>query len=174
MTGWEEAPVENAELEKLNRMCAYGHMVLVLAIVICTALIALCAIGILVYATADGADLLGRDRREILITLGHSLIEFVAFVAIIYLLDRMIKDIRDGGTPFTEDSARALKLMATVSIACAAAVVAEQAVGILLLEPSGYNVNVPLIPVGGALILYALALIFGYGAKLQKESDETL
>lgn len=166
--------MEKTELEKLGRICAYGHIFLVLIIAVCTLVTVLCAVGILVYATADSVEILGRNRQEMTITLGHSLIEFVTFVVIIYLLDRIIKSMKNGGTPFTEESARALKLMAAISVVCAVAVAVEQAVGIALLEPTGYTVNVPLIPMGGAIILYALALIFGYGAKLQKESDETL
>ncbi len=134
----------------------------------------MCAVSVCVFAASDGTEIFDIGRAELIILMGYGAVSFCSFAAVTYLLDRIMKTVKGGDSPFTEDNARTLKLMAFISVVCAAAVLAEQAVGIAALSPSDYSVSLPTGQVGGAIVLYVLALIFGYGAQLQKESDETL
>ena len=106
--------------------------------------------------------------------MGTAVIDFAAFTTISYLLDRMIKTMKNGESPFTNDNAHILVHMATISVVSAVASIVGQVVGIMVLNPENYPGSIPFVQIGGAIVLYSLALIFGYGAQLQKESDETL
>lgn len=101
-----------------------------------------------------------------------------AFVVLLFV-GKLTKNLRDGITPFSEENIKYLK---TIGYSLLGFAVAPSIVGgiIYLILDVGqkyqisyiYNFNLTTVLVG--VLFLALIYIFEYGAKLQKESDETL
>ena len=166
--------MESPELSKLRKICGYGHIFLILVTIFCTLLLALSIVAFCIFLVIDDPTIMDQDRHTMIITMRTAVIDFAAFTTISYLLDRMIKTMKNGESPFTNDNAHILVHMATISVVSAVASIVGQVVGIVVLNPENYPGSIPFVQIGGAIVLYSLALIFGYGAQLQKESDETL
>jgi hypothetical protein len=100
----------------------------------------------------------------------------IAFAeAIMYYVDRLFTNIRENNTPFTDENAKNLRIMAFLILA---AVLVMAATGAILAYAFGTGSD---IYIGAnpfsllvAFMVYVLSLIFSHGATLQKESDETL
>jgi hypothetical protein len=100
------------------------------------------------------------------------------WIAILYHVDRLFTDIHRDNTPFTDDNARYLVIIAILVVVCAIVIpimgywaqTIDTAADSVYYQPYGFSI----LPLFVALLLYFLSLVFKYGAKLQKESDETL
>jgi len=96
-------------------------------------------------------------------------------IAMLYYIGRMLTNIHENNTPFTDDSARCLVAIAVLTVISTLVIPAldfalQTAIGTAYYQ--SYTISV--FPLFVALLLYFLSLVFKHGAELQRESDETL
>lgn len=87
----------------------------------------------------------------------------------------MFKDISESHTPFLQQNPKRIMLLGHVVMFMAVALpIAKYVVSSVTLVEFHLDISRIVMMLIIAIIAYAVALIFDYGAQLQKESDETL
>lgn len=102
------------------------------------------------------------------------------FLAVLFFVSRFLQSIKSGDTPFTAKNVRRLKTVSILLIAVEPVQLIFQSVlnAVRPLTADGKKM-VTVSSAGGivlilGLVVFCLALVFEYGAELQKQSDETL
>lgn len=160
------------DLGRLRRMCGYGRFAALAAAVLMALLLVLFVILTVAGSVSDDV----RDDMEMAEFVLTALVLDITSALAAYALFQLYLVLRSIGaerTPFTAVNARRVRLMATsVVVAGVADVVLGVAMAAGGYDGGSFLAGIALILAG--LIIYALALVFGYGAVLQTESDETL
>ncbi|MCL2712648.1 MAG: DUF2975 domain-containing protein [Methanomassiliicoccaceae archaeon] len=96
-------------------------------------------------------------------------------IAILYFVARLLTNIHENNTPFTDENADTLVKIAILTLICTI-VIPILDFAIQRMIDSGYyqSYGFGLFPLFVAGLLYLLSLVFKHGAELQKEADETL
>jgi uncharacterized membrane protein len=163
MGEWKEK-----DAESLRRICRIGHIVLIIGIVV-MAIVAAVSLAGAVLDMADHGSGHGDVPKLVAGAVGS-----VFVLVVLMVLDRVVRDISLGGTPFTYENADRLKLMAILFAIGTIAVIACHAGLSLVLDVPIGDASIDLGSLVTAAIVYVISLIFRYGTKLQIESDNTV
>ena len=94
---------------------------------------------------------------------------------VLYFVNQMFTNIYRNNTPFTEDNARCLEIIAVLLVIYTIITAIFDGVMQWVIDiPFYQSYGVGISPLLVAVLLYFLALVFRHGAALQKQSDETL
>ncbi len=130
--------------------------------------------GVIEMKAAGKGELVDARKTLIPITLMGLVYCVFSLVSIIFL-GNLFKKIETCVTPFCDDIIRGLKNFAYSLIPWAFIGSVNNAMaGSMITGDHSFSFDVNLTMVATVLLILALAYIFGYGAELQKESDETL
>ena len=174
-------------LVKLSKWGAIIAKVLMILTVVCMIILTICLIYIaanadlVINAVADGTLIINIPIETIDIPAAATVIILcvlvmgVIGVVLLYYTGRLFKNIYDNRTPFTDDNARSLIIMAVLIVICTIAApifdfALQRIIDGVYLQTLGFGAP----PLFVALILYVLSLVFKHGAELQRESDHTL
>ena len=161
MAEWNEK-----EQSRLQKICNIGHILLVIGIILISALIVIGAI-MIGYLSIDGGE--GIKIGDIVIGLVCS----VLLVITLIILDKIVKGISIGESPFTYQNADILRLIAIISLITFILSVILRAIFVTTMD-EGSMTDVSLDSLITAAVIYVVSLIFRYGAQLQIQSDETV
>ncbi len=161
MAEWNEK-----EQSRLQKICNIGHILLVISIILISALIVIGAI-MIGYLSIDGGE--GIKIGDIVIGLVCS----VLLVITLIILDKIVKGISIGESPFTYQNADRLRLIAIISLITFILSVILRAIFVTTMD-EGSMTDVSLDSLITAAVIYVVSLIFRYGAQLQIQSDETV
>ena len=177
-------------LDRLIRISRWGEVItkvlmIIMVIGIVAGTVALVYIAVnpdfIITAVSDGALILNVPIEDIDISavawaliLGL-LVLGVLVTALLYFTGRLFGNIYDNKTPFTDDNARILMIMAILIVVCTIATpILDFAVQNIIDATYYQSYGFGVFPLFVALILYVLSLVFKHGAELQRESDHTL
>lgn len=116
-----------------------------------------------------------RSRAQMYSWSVYTLADSVTLIAILYIVNRIFRDISNGGAPFELKHAKRMKTIAYLMLidAVAVPIVFRTWLGMLLSPETVYHgINGTLVVV--AVIFFCLSYIFEYGSALQQLDDETL
>lgn len=158
-----------------------------LAVLIMIALLALAAIGILLFSsghtrasflaafqvTANNGTVLEIAPRPLLIMFLFMLVDTLLIMAAVFFIHGIFRDLQNGCTPFTRQNTVRIQFVAAITIVlsivggCSDALVDYYTIG-------GLKWQINAIGLISGLIIYCISFIFRYGCDLQQASDETL
>ena len=104
-----------------------------------------------------------------------ALAKLVAALVVLIILNKLSREFKRCDSPFSDGVIRWMTIFAWVLLG--ASVFSQVAAGIatgVMLRGSGLRINLDLTTLFVTLIVLFLTMIFRYGAKLQREADETL
>jgi hypothetical protein len=166
-------------LNKLNKLSLWGGLLTKIAMILL--ILGAVFLLILMVVTALNPDVLidildnEMAKDDILVVCAAGLAVLAIGLLILYCLDRILDNIREAGTPFTDENVKGLRRIAVLVLIAAIAV---PVIGFILVKitDAGSNVMIEFNPflLFVAVLVYFVSLIFKYGVALQKESDETL
>ena len=171
--------METDNLKKLQKISRYVSAAILL--IICLAILGIIIMGILLalcHANAEWMSLIEPHR-----TLGELTAFYLwaminaSFVAVImYIMHEMFSEIRESHTPFTETNVSRLKHVAILLLMISFILPMALLVILNVVNIEGDDMMISIEPMMLAMtvLFYCLSLIFAYGTKLQRESDETL
>lgn len=95
--------------------------------------------------------------------------------SIFFIASFIFKDMKLENTPFTKKTADRLRVISLLIIAVSIIVPSVRLLLLMVYIPSAdFYMEINLVQLIFAALFFCLALIFEYGAQLQRESDETL
>ena len=113
------------------------------------------------------------DLSSVLVLIICGMAYVASIVVALYFFRALMKQFMICDSPFGDGVVRKMRSFAIALIPCVAvAEVMKKAMGSVF--SGDFNIGIDLIPVGFVLIIFILAMIFRYGAMLQKEHDETV
>jgi len=117
----------------------------------------------------DGS--VGNFRALMMVTLIGSGI----MVAILFVASSIFKNIGREGAPFTKENSNKIRLISILLVTQTLVIPLLQLLTVMILSPAT-NASAPinLGTIFFAGMFFCLALVFEYGAELQRQSDETL
>ncbi len=167
---------KESNLMKLGRLSHYTSMA-ILVFLIFTTVVLVIALAMIVLIYAQYPPVMDmRPMRDVDSALYNNCSTVVMCVVIIFLLllmARFFNNIKVSYTPFTCENVRILRMTASVMVISAILMPLILTTLASILQQN-YTVDVEVILLVMAMVVYCLSLVFGYGAALQKESDETL
>lgn len=127
-----------------------------------------------VIVEAEASDMRFKIKSFVWILLAALLYEIATFV-VLFFIGSLCKAFRDCDTPFCDNVIRKMKNLAfsLIPMALLSGYSDSMSSGFLS-DSSGFPLSVDLSVIIAILLIFGLAYIFQYGAKLQQESDETL
>ncbi len=103
------------------------------------------------------------------------IISVLVLPAILFMASFIFKDMRCGNSPFTSKNANRLRIIALLLVALGIVIPPLKMLLTMIFIPSvTAYFSIHFAEVVFAAVFLCLALIFEYGAELQRESDETL
>jgi len=112
-------------------------------------------------------------------TIANASIAVIVLIAL-FIISSFLKSLRQDYTPITDKNIKRLKTVAILVMIIEPVVMGINSIGNMLrpIDESGMKVQVYSY-MGGmvfvlGLIIFCIAIVFGYGCHLQKQSDETL
>lgn len=166
-------------LHRLRKVCAYASKVLVVGYVILFALAAITAIlGIVAFFNDDIYDFVvnftcapDSEKSTIVPAIVETIVIFAVGGITVERTNKIVKSIEGEHSPFTQKNAdRMMFLCYTFLITSVVILILEY----LVRKNISMSIFMFLALIFVAVVIYALKLVFQYGAILQKESDETL
>lgn len=99
----------------------------------------------------------------------------IAFVVCAFFFMGLMSELSAAPSPFTEGVVKKMKFFAIAILAASIATsIANSLISLILTAGHAYTFNFNFGSIITAVIIFVLAVVFRYGAQLQKESDETL
>ena len=124
--------------------------------------------------SADGYKM-NLTVKSVLVALIFTFINTVCAVVVLFMIRALFKSIEKSETPFSDDVIKRMKNFGFSLIPLAIINgTSENAWDSLTTMGANIHFGVDFKIVFGILIVFMLAMIFSYGAQLQKQSDETL
>ncbi len=127
-----------------------------------------------VIVDAEASNMRFKLNTFVWVLLAALLYEIATFV-VLFFIGGLCKAFRNCDTPFCDNVIRKMKNLAfsLIPMALFSSYSESMASGIMS-EGPGFSFSIDLAVVIAILLIFGLAYIFQYGAKLQQESDETL
>lgn len=159
------------DLSKLRRASWYGSWILAAAFVCLAAVLVVGLIG-LALCLDDPSLGVGPMSNEVAIAQAvHAVINSVFGCVLCYMAYRLMRSFNTGESPFTAENARRIRDLTIVCLVAFAVILLSQAVMSLVVFPDDYAMQVPVIYLAMAAVVYIIYLLFEYGVALQDESD---
>jgi hypothetical protein len=167
-------------LAKLQRTSGYVSTVTLIVMIFVTILMIVSAILLIVcvfnaellHEIAEAAEIMEGDVK---IMLGLIILSLVFVDAIMYIAYKMFNDIKKSYTPFKkENSKRLMQISYLLIIYSIVLPIISAVVGGCVDLNNEMTIDFNPVFIAVAVIFYCMSLVFGYGTKLQQESDETL
>lgn len=161
-------------LERLRKVCGIGSLIALILVVFSALMVVVYAMEIAMALADPGFAMDTMDNRGTIISGVSNLAGMLGCLWATMYGYGLINSIRSGDSPFTQGNVDCMKGIASTLLIAFAAMIAIQALLILVLRPEMYLFDTPgHILVAGA-VSYLIYLIFEYGTALQTESDEFL
>ena len=168
----------------LNILLMIGGIVLILAMVLQIVLVII-APSLDIEADANIIDVWGANMimdgsldnfRALMIV---TMLSAGIMAAILFVASFVFKDIRREGTPFAKKNSNKIKVLSLLILAKAIIIPPLQCLAVIILTSMDdastlFDFNLDLGYLVVAAVFFCLALIFEYGAELQRQADETL
>ena len=167
-------------LAKLQKTSGYVSTVALIVMILVTILMIVSAILLIVcvlnaellHEVAEATEIVEGDIK---ILLGLIILSLVFVDVIMYIAYKMFDDIKKSYTPFKKENSKRLMQISYLLIiySIVLPIISTVVMGCVDLND---DVRIDFNPVfiAVAVIFYCMSLVFGYGTKLQQESDETL
>lgn len=167
----------DATLERLSTLSRYVSIALKVIMIFFMLIVAATTVLAVMTATdatilADIPDYNKSDMFTISVT---AVVSGIFAVALLFILNRLFSNIHRMHSPFTDDNARNLKIIAFLVLLMGIVVPVFEVLASMVYssgQAPPMDINVGMIFM--AFLVYLVSLVFKYGAALQKESDETL
>ena len=105
----------------------------------------------------------------------NEILSAVVMSAILFVASFIFKDMSRGNTPFTAKNANRLRVISLLLIALSIVIPPlKMLLTMIFFTSASAYCSISLGQIIFAIMFFCLALIFEYGAELQRESDETL
>lgn len=175
----------NTKHEKIMKMSKFLDALTKIGAIVCILTVITNLVGMIMAPSLDltrftVGEMLGNAQfdgsieefRTIMLT---GILSTVVMSAILFVVSFIFKDMSLGSTPFTIKNANRLRVISLLLIALSVVVPPLKMLFTLIFFTSVrayFSISVGQLIF--AIIFFCLALIFEYGAELQRESDETL
>ena len=181
----------NTKIEKIVRMSKVLNVFLKIGVVLLIVFIVVAMVMVLTVPSHDAAEFdagffsftgiwgdspFVGSTDEFRATMIFEMINSAVVAAILFMASFIFKGISHEKTPFTQKNSNRLKVISLLLVALGALVPPLQMLLLLVFENHTadiyFSINIGYFVF--AAMFYCLALIFEYGAELQREADETL
>lgn len=130
----------------------------------------------------DGNAVIHGDGKNIRVESGiatpilwFTVFNMIAFIVCAFFFKGLMKELSLAPSPFTEGVVRKMKFFAIAILAASVATsIVNAIIGCIVPFGGGFSFSLNIGSIITAVIIFVLAVVFRYGAQLQKESDETL
>ncbi len=152
-----------------------------------TALLALMAIGILLFSsehtkssflaafrvTANNGSILEIAPKSLLIMFLFMLLDTLLILLAVLIVHGIFQDLQSGYTPFIHKNTVRIKFIASITIIISLiGSYSDALVDYYTIGELSWHINA--VGLISGLVIYCISFIFGYGCDLQQASDETL
>lgn len=115
------------------------------------------------------------NTGRIIYCLAVSLLSCICTAVVLIMIRSLMKSLEKCETPFSEDIIKNMKRFGWSLVPFAVLRgIDKTAWNSILSKSVDFSINIDFTVIAGILVVFMLAIIFTYGAQLQKESDETL